>query len=158
MPILIDSGYVSDMCSPGSNLKFEAWLESKRQAERHLTIFIPEIVDYEVRRGFLYRIKKHRKNRDRDNARRVEKFLARLDLIGQSQHVRLLPTTKEILERAADLWGAARAGGYSTAPEERIDVDVIVASHALEEGAEVATTDARDYPRYGVSLVQDILS
>jgi len=154
MNVLIDSGYLNVLCSPGLNPDFEAWLRDRQSEHPDLLVVIPEIVDYEVRRGFLWRMKHHAKEGDRANHRRVAGFLERLDSLSSARQVRLLPTTKEVLERAAELWAEARSGGYPTAAEDRIDIDVIVASHAVGENAEVATTDRRDYRRYGLKVAE----
>lgn len=151
MRLLLDNAYVQALCNPGAEKDFQDWLDELRQANRTFELMIPEIIDYEVRRAFLWRLKKFRKAGDRGNLMRVEKYLSRLDLLVLTQ-VRALPTTKRVLDRAADLWGTARCDGYATASEERIDIDVIVASHALEEDAEVVTKDVRDYERYGVEI------
>lgn len=153
MRLLLDNAYVQALCQSSTDVAFVAWLRELREQDPRLDLMIPEIIDYEVRRVFLWKIRAHKKNKDKSNLERVKKFLDRLDLLPRTQ-VRTLPTTKEILDRAAGLWGLARSDGYSTAPEDRIDVDVIVASHALAEDAEIATKDVRDYERYGVKIAE----
>lgn len=98
---------------------------------------MPEIVDYELRGKMLH--------------------------IGSTSSVRYLdalkenivyaPLTTEVMLLAAQLWADARRQGLPTAPEDRLDVDVILAAQALElakEGDEVvvATGDPRHLSRF----------
>jgi len=98
---------------------------------------LPEIVDYEHRRKMLH--------------------------IGSATSVRYLdelkeivlysPLTTEVMLRAAQLWATARREGLPTAPEQSLDVDVILAAQALElsdgsNEAVVATTNPRHLSRF----------
>ena len=53
------------------------------------------------------------------------------------QHSLILPVSEAILDRAADLWVAARRGGH---PQR--DCDLIIASTALEHGRVLVTGNA----------------
>jgi toxin FitB len=53
------------------------------------------------------------------------------------------------MRRATEIWGDARSRGITTAPEEALDGDVILAAHAFVEQAkgnqiEIATTNSSD--------------
>jgi len=55
-------------------------------------------------------------------------------------------TTPEILKKAAELWGLARAQGTPTAPDPALDGDMIICAHALHfaeggDDVEIATTN-----------------
>jgi predicted nucleic acid-binding protein len=90
-----------------------------RWVETHLasgnTIVIPEISDYEVRRELL---------RGRKMA-----SVAQLDQLAQV--LEYVPITTMAMQRAAELWAAARQHGQPTAGDKAIDGDAILAAQAL---------------------------
>ncbi len=94
------------------------WLRDKLTEGRRLVL--PEIIDYENRRELL-RLKNDRSLRD-------------LDLFGTAEPDRYLPLTSAALKLAAQLWADARLGGYATASDKALDVDVILAAQALTSG------------------------
>lgn len=135
--ILLDSGPIGRLAHPRAkqNVEARAWLVSLVYSG--IVVVLPEIVDYEHRRKMLH--------------------------IGSASSVRYLnelkdniayaPLNTRVMLRAARLWADARKSGLPTAPEDRLDVDVILASQALDfaedgEGAIVATTNPRHLSRF----------
>lgn len=82
-----------------------------------VSIYVPEIADYEVRRE-LVRAK---------NAAAV----ARLDLFNRDVPERYILLTTRAMRYAADLWARLRNSGTPTASLEAIDGDVILAAPKL---------------------------
>jgi predicted nucleic acid-binding protein len=101
-------------------------------------IAIPEIADYEVRRGLIL-------SGADDGIRRLEHLREELGFY--------IPISTASMRRAAQLWADARSRGMSTADEKEIDADVIVAAQALlfaglDDDLVVATYNARHLSRY----------
>jgi predicted nucleic acid-binding protein len=97
------------------------WLEEALTAGAQ--VFIPEIVDYEVRRELL------RLGR--------QKSIERLDLLQSTLTYLALDTG--MMRRAAEMWATARSQGTPTADPKEIDADVILAAQAERVQAVVAT-------------------
>ncbi len=100
-------------------------------------VVLPEIVDYEHRRKLLH----------------LGSTNSLLYLDESKENIAYEPLTTEAMLRAAQLWADARKRGLPTAPEGRLDVDVILAAQALGpagEGGEVvvATTNPRHLSRF----------
>lgn len=124
--IVLDSGPVGLLCHPKRD-NTEA-SDCKRWLLQHLTagsrIYIPEIIDYEVRRGLIL------------NGNR--KVLDRLDLLlGQ---VNLIPLDSPTLRRAAELWADLRRRHLRTTDNARLDVDVILGAQAEKVTASIVAT------------------
>jgi predicted nucleic acid-binding protein len=81
-----------------------------------VTIVLPEIADYELRRE-LIRIQAT------DSLRRLDALRGK---------VRFLEINTKAMSRAAELWAQARRTGLQTADDESLDGDVILAAQALE--------------------------
>ena len=84
------------------------------------SMFVPEIIDCEVRRELL-RLKKQRALRE-------------LDAFNAAAPDRLLSLTSATLRRAAELWAQARQRGRPTADPHALDIDVILAAQVLSSG------------------------
>ena len=100
-------------------------------------IYLPEIVDYEVRRELT------RSGRTAS--------LTRLDLLAATAIY--LPITTAAMRLASDLWAQARTGGWGTADPHALDGDVILAAQALTltpapVGLVVATGNVAHLARY----------
>ena len=80
-----------------------------------VTVYLPEITDYEVRREL-------RRSGKTASIRRLDRFAALLIY---------LPLTTEAMRLAADLWAQARNNGWATADPKSLDGDVILAAQAL---------------------------
>jgi len=81
-------------------------------------LYIPEIIDYELRRELI-------------RAGKV-RGVAKLDSLKTT--LQYLPVTTAAIRLAADLWAQARSGGYSTGDPKKLDIDVILAAQALTLG------------------------
>lgn len=81
-----------------------------------MSVVLPEIADYEVRRELI------RKGDPRP--------LRRLDDLRNT--LIYVPIRTEAMQRAASLWAQARGRGQPTADENALDADVILAAQALE--------------------------
>ena len=114
----------------------------KQLVGNNVPVVVPEIIDYELRRKLIY---DQRKN-----------SIQRLDRLGQDMGLIYAPITTEVMRKASSLWGWARATGQSTAHENKIDIDVILAAQSIilametEEYIIIATSNASDLRRYSI--------
>jgi predicted nucleic acid-binding protein len=100
-------------------------------------IYIPEVIDYEIRRELLRADKKA-------GIAKLDKFKSTFQYI---------PITTVTVLLAADLWAESRQGGYSTGDPKKLDIDVILAAQALTLGIPandliIATTNVRHLSRF----------
>ena len=132
--LLLDTNIVSVICNPKARGcgDLVAWYRQLlllgADAPR---LFLPEIVDYETRRGLLHLAKK--------NKCQTTPRLKRLDQLCSELHY--LPLNTEMMRDAAHLWAAVRVAGRPTAPERALDGDVILAAQARWVGGTVITHD-----------------
>jgi toxin FitB len=113
--ILLDTGPLGFVTYPGASkdhTECSEWLESKLLAG--VDVRIPEIADYEARRGML-RVKQY------DGVRRLDNLKA---VIGY------VPLTTETMLRAAEFWADMRNWGYNPADDRALDGDMILAAQA----------------------------
>jgi len=125
--IVLDTGPAGRIAHPNVDDALAAWL--KNALAEGDTIVLPEIVDYELRRSFLFEISRGRAN--------FKKSLARLDQLRQT--LVFIPLNSEIMVKAAELWAASRRQGKPTADPKELDGDVILAAQALSVGGVIAT-------------------
>jgi predicted nucleic acid-binding protein len=131
--VLLDAGPLGMITNPRSSSDTEAcknWLASL--VYKGVEVIIPEIADYEVRRGLL------RAGKDRG--------IGRLDAL----HAMLgyVPITTAVMLRAAEFWASARRMGRQSADDASLDADMILAAQAgvlVRDGDEtvIATTNVR---------------
>jgi len=100
-------------------------------------VYIPEITDYEVRRGLL--------------AAGLSTRLARLEDLKAT--LTYLPVSTAAWLKAAELWANASRAGFSTDDKHALDGDVILAAQALTCGFApgtflVATDNPKHLARY----------
>lgn len=149
MRVVLDSGYLGLLCHPqaiGAEAFIRA-LAAREADDPDFELLIPEIIDYELRRKLL-----HKAMYDSDPSRR-EAFEESVEILDSViQEYGYAPINTSVMRRAADLWAFARGTGRSTAPKKRLDIDVILASHAHEEGADVLTQNVRHLRVYGVRI------
>ena len=114
--VVLDSGVLGLVTNPSAAPQPEAcktWL--KRLLLGDVTVAVPEIADYEVRRELI----------------RADKLrgLRTLDVL-RSQLV-YIPITSAMMLKAAEIWAQLRKQGQPTAPPGSLDGDVILAAQAL---------------------------
>jgi predicted nucleic acid-binding protein len=136
--ILLDSsplGVLSRPARTAEGIALTDW-STACLAAGHL-LYVPEVIDYEVRRELL----------------RAGKTtgLARLDRL--REQLEYLPITTHSMLRAAELWAEARRRGAPTADPRHLDIDAILAGQALTLDAPpqqviVATDNVGHLTRY----------
>jgi len=135
--IVLDSGPLGRLTNPSArtpiNQEINRWLWARLAAGA--TVFVSEVVDYEIRRELL------RLDRSRS--------LARLDLL-QAQ-LSYLPLDTRTMRRAAELWAEARKQGLPTADPRELDVDVILAAQAERAQAVIATENVGHLSRFAIA-------
>jgi predicted nucleic acid-binding protein len=138
--VLLDSERLGMASKPSHKLgvrECHDWINDLRDAGT--IVVVPEIIRYEVRRDLI-------RAGATSGLRRIDDLAARLAY---------LPLTALALDRAAELWAAVRKSGRSTAPDEALDIDAILAAQALTmtmagDGDEViiATSNVRHLTRF----------
>lgn len=136
--VLLDSGPLGLVSHPNAqrvNAAAVEWLDALLSAG--VSVLVPEIADYEVRRELL------RAGRQRG--------VRRLDELKEA--IGYVPITTRTMLTAASLWADARKEGRPTAPDLALDADVILAAQAKEveeagRSVAVATTNPRHLSRF----------
>lgn len=135
--VLLDSGPLGRLTHPRAEQNKEAreWLTALVSAG--VDVVLPEVIDYELRRKMLHI----------GSANSIH----HLDAL--KENITYAPLTTRIMLRAARLWADARKQGLPTAPEERLDIDVILAAQASDLADEmdsvvVATGNPRHLSRF----------
>lgn len=138
MKLLLDTNILARLCHPvkGENYRVVVWLKDLIDRSS-FKIYIPEISDYEARRGLLHVALR--------SGRSMTRSLDRLDHLGEL--LNYLPLTTPAMKRAARLWAESRNEGRPTAAEEALDGDVILAAQALEVSGVVVTENVRHLSR-----------
>ncbi|MEM7357459.1 MAG: PIN domain-containing protein [Acidobacteriota bacterium] len=139
MKLLLDTNIVTRLCHPArqGNQPVAAWVSALLETQEH-RVCVPEIADYEVRRGLTHVALK--------SGRSTSKSLQRLDLL--SETLDYLPINTPTMKRAAALWADARHAGLPTAAGNALDGDVIIAAQALEIGGLVVTENLKHISRF----------
>ena len=136
MRFLLDTTVLSRLCYPfrEENRPLVQWFEEASRADDLLCL--PEITDYETRRGLLHLAFR--------SGRSTTRSLRHLDQLGDL--LTYLPLTTSVMRRAANLWADARHMGLPTGSS--LDVDVILAAHASEISGAVVTDNLRHLGRF----------
>jgi hypothetical protein len=104
-------------------------------AANGILVYIPEIADYEVRRGLYHAGYNTR--------------IARLDALKQTRPLIYLPLSTPAMNVAAVLWANAQKQGVATAHKHALDGDVILAAQALTcgmpKGTYIVATDNQNH-------------
>ncbi len=114
--IVLDSSPLSALCLPPKNpglIAIMQWATSCVGAGHRL--YIPEVIDYELRRELL----------------RAAKTESTVRLDNLTAVFRYLPLTSAAIRHAADLWAQGRRSGIPTGDPKKLDIDVILAAQAL---------------------------
>lgn len=137
--IVLDSGPLGEACRRRDSPDVERlryWLAWTRA--NGAIVAIPEIADYEVRRGLILAGLS-------EGVRRLDELRDELGF-----HI---PISTDSMRKAAELWGDARRRGTATDDDREIDADVILAAQALRfyglsDEMVVATCNERHLSRY----------
>jgi predicted nucleic acid-binding protein len=115
--IVLDSGPLGDACrrrgQPDVEELTQWWIAAQANGAM---IAIPEIADYEVRRGLLLASAE-------EGIRRLGRLTEELGYY--------IPLSTAAMRKAAEFWAEARRHGRPTANEQALDADVIVAAQAI---------------------------
>ncbi len=138
LPLLLDSSILGCVLRPevAENRPGASAILRVLEDPRY-EIFVPEIIDYELRRKLLHM------GHHRHQARRWAKDA--LTLLEELVSVGYLPLTTDTMRMAAALWAQTRAKGELRGPEESLDVDVILAAQARQVGGHVVTTNEKHF-------------
>ena len=138
VPLLLDSNILSRYVRPDldDNRQVIAAVDRLFQ-DMYFKVFVPEIVDYELRRKLL-----HIANRRHHGRKWAKEALTLLNKLVSEGYI---PLTTETMRLAADLWAQTRASGQLRGSEERLDVDVILAAQARQSGGQIVTTNERHF-------------
>ena len=104
----------------------EVLKQKNSQVVRHASAYLQDYGQFAIAAFTRYEI--IRGLRDKNATTQLSRFAT------FCQHTIVLPITDAILDRAADLWVAARQGGHP-----RSDADLIIAATALEHGHVLVT-------------------
>lgn len=138
MRLVLDTTVLTRLCYPikEENQAVSEWLNSLLSSnEGQVVVCIPEISDYEVRRGLLH------------IALRSDRLMTRsLDRLDRLKKLLIyLPLTTPTMRKAALLWAQARKEGRPTGGA--LDGDAILAAQALEIQGTVVTDNVRHFAR-----------
>ena len=137
--MILDSGPLGDACRKRGHPDVERlklWLHHAKA--NGAIVAIPEIADYEVRRGLLL-------SGAIEGIKRLDDLREELGFY--------IPISTAAMRRAAELWADARKQGFATGDDKGIDADEILAAQALlftglTDELVVATYNARHLSRY----------
>ena len=114
--ILLGSSPLGTLSNPAQTpevIAISAWAAACDDAGH--TLYIPEVIDYEIRRELLRAGK--------------PAGVAKLDALKTA--LVYLPLTTDAMLLAADLWAQSRRRGQPTGDPQKLDIDVILAAQAL---------------------------
>lgn len=121
MIVLIDSPIITLLITkPSYSLEAERcqdWLH--HLAARGATLYIPEICDYEIRRGLLFTQEKEK----------ISQFYELNELEFLRDNVIFLPLTEYVARRSAIIWTKARV--IEKIQPKGINADIVILGHAL---------------------------
>lgn len=137
--LLLDTGILGRLCHPRieQHQPFTAWLARQLDRSGEVSVILPEICDYELRRKLVHLSLRNPRTR---------RGLVRLDQLGEQ--LTYLPLSTPAMRRPAALWADARATGRLTAPDSALDGDVILAAQALTVDGVVVTMNPGHLSRF----------
>ena len=122
--LVLDATPLGQLAYPAENPGVTDWLRNILASGRR--VVVPEVSDYEVRRGLTHQ--REKRPRDRKLMRRVE----RLDELGEDLYY--APINTEQMQRSAQVWGEAKARGITFGPPKALGADAILISQAQSFG------------------------
>ncbi len=134
--ILLDSGPLGLLTNPNlsqESLDCTVWLQSR--LENGCKVFVPEVVDYEIRRELL------RANKS-IGLRTLDNLIAKLEY---------LPLSTSAMRQAAEFWAISRKQGRPTTNPTALDIDVILAAQAFalfDPQVIIATTNKKHLSQF----------
>lgn len=140
MRLLLDTTVLTRLCHPvrAENRGVAEWLSGLLAAKAgEITVCVPEIADYEARRGLLHVALR--------SGRSTTRSLDHLDRL--SELLTYVPLDTPTMRRAARLWAETRHSGRPTAGPAMLDGDIILAAQALEVSGMVVTDNLRHFSR-----------
>lgn len=129
--VLLDTGPLGMVSHPRANREIAEWLKSLLMGG--VTVLVPEIADYEVRRELI------RANKS--------KGIERLNELKNT--LVYLPLSTAAMLKAAEFWALARNTGRPTASDDSLDGDMILAGQAatragsVDDETVIATTNPK---------------
>lgn len=133
--VLLDTGPLGMIAHPRPTPEIVAWLRDLLRA--NVSVCVPEIADYELRRELLRF----------GSAKGIERLNA------LKEGLDYLPITTETMLKAAEFWAAARQQGKPTADDKALDGDMILCAQAALVGQPgddvvIATTNVGHLSRF----------
>ena len=120
---MLDSGPLGRLSHANytRNREIRAWLASLLDSD--ISVFLPEIADYEVRRNLI--------------VENLTGSLANLDALPSL--IAYVPITTADMRQAAVYWAQSRKSGRSVGDARELNADVILAAQAVRLGCMIAT-------------------
>ena len=138
LPLLLDSNVLSKVVRPTvEEHRPIAATIYRLLLDTRFKIYVPEIIDYELRRKLLHI--GHRRHQGKKWALEALTYLDELVSVGY------IPLTTETMRMAADLWAQTRAEGQLRGSEESLDIDVILAAQAQQTSGQIVTMNERHF-------------
>jgi predicted nucleic acid-binding protein len=138
LPLLLDSNILGQIVQPTVEENRPVVTTIARLFhDVRFRVYFPEIVDYELRRKLL-----HLAQRPHQARKWAQEGLKVLDRLVSTDYI---PITTETMRLAAKLWAQTRISGLSRGPEDRLDVDVILAAQAQQVGGQILTTNEKHF-------------
>lgn len=128
--VVLDATPASQLAHPEKFAGIKEWLQDVIASGRR--VVLPEVSDYEARRGFQYLREKHPRRQ------KVRRRISRLDdLAGDLYYA---PITTGQMKRAADVWGEAKFKGLTFGPPKALSADAILIAQAESFGDKRSVT------------------
>ncbi|MEQ8191947.1 MAG: PIN domain-containing protein [Candidatus Eremiobacterota bacterium] len=126
-PLLLDANVLGKIVYPKKNKDIA--LRFTNLLEKEIEFIIPEISDYEVRRGLLHKD--------------ISKAVERLNELKEA--LTYLPITTDVMLKAAELWAMARKQGKPTSDPKELDCDIILTAQTLQVNGIVITENIKHF-------------
>jgi len=126
-PLLLDANVLGKIVYPKKNDNIASRFADL--LKRDIEFIIPEISDYEVRRGLLHKD--------------IFKAVDRLNDLKKT--LTYLPITTDAMLQAAELWAMARKQGKPTSDPKELDCDIILSAQTLLVDGIVITENIKHF-------------